>query len=96
MIGTAKVVKGKVVPLQKFLFIGGVRNYLLNMKKTREEIRNMTEDEFWDYINRPNPRQINEDETPIHFNTKEEWRAYYSDGHEISEFMEIIKNEYGV
>ena len=65
------------------------------MRKTQEEIRNMTEDEFWEYLNRPNPRMVNKSDDPLHFKTKEEWRAYYSDGHEISEFMEIIRSKYG-
>jgi len=66
------------------------------MEKTREEIMNMTEDEFWDYINRPNPRPVNEGDEPLHFKTKEEWREYYSDGHEVSEFMEIIRSKYDI
>ena len=66
------------------------------MRKMQEEIRNMTEDEFWEYINSSNPRPVNKGDEPLHFKTKEEWRAYYSDGHEISEFMEIIGSKYGV
>ena len=66
------------------------------MDKTQEEIRNMTDDEFWEYLNRPNPRPVNKGDEPLHFKTKEEWMEYYSDGHEISVFMEIIRSEYGV
>ena len=68
---------------------------MITEKKTREVIRNMSEDEFWDYINRPNPHPINEEKKPLHFNTKEEWRAYYSDGHEVHEFFEIMREKYG-
>ncbi len=64
--------------------------------KTQEEIRNMSEDELWEYINRPNPHPINEGKTAPHFGTKEEWRKYYSDGHEINEFVEIMREKYGI
>ena len=66
------------------------------MNKTREEISNMTEDESWKYLTRPNPRPLDKGGKPPHFKTKEEWRAYYSDGHEVSEFMKILRNKYGI
>lgn len=66
------------------------------MEKTREEIMNMTEDEFWDYINRPKRCTINKGEKPLHFNTKEEWHKYYSDGIDFEEFLKLIRNKYGM
>ncbi len=64
--------------------------------KTQEEIRNMSEDEFWEYINRPKSRQINEDRKPLHFNTKEEYYKYYSDAVSVDEFDKIIREKYGM
>lgn len=64
--------------------------------KTPEEIRNMSEDEFWEYINRPKSHQINEDRKPLHFNTKEEYYKYYSDAVSVDEFDIIIKEKYGM
>lgn len=66
------------------------------MEKTREEIMNMTEDEFWDYINRPKRCTINKGEKPLHFNTKEEYYRYYSDAISVDEFDRIIREMYGV
>lgn len=66
------------------------------MEKTREEIRNMTEDEFWDYINSPKHSTINEEKKPLHFNTKEEWHKYYSDAVSVEELDRIIRGKYGV
>ena len=66
------------------------------MDKTQEEIRNMTDDEFWEYLNSPNPRPVRKGGEPLHFKNKEEWRACYSDGHGISEFMEMIRSKYGI
>lgn len=40
--------------------------------KTREEIRNMSDEELDAYINRPNPHPINKEKEHLHFNTKEE------------------------
>ena len=64
--------------------------------KTQEEIRNMSEDEFWEYINRPNPYPINEERKPLHFNTKEEYYKYYSDAVSVDEFDEIIREKFGM
>ena len=65
--------------------------------KTQEEIRNMTEDEFWEYINNmPNPNPLNEECKPLHFNTKEEYYKYYSDAISVDEFDRIIREEYGI
>ena len=61
--------------------------------KTQEEIRNMSEDEFWEYINRPDPDRII---APRHFNTKEEWLSFYSDGHEVHEFFRMMREKYGI
>lgn len=66
------------------------------MEKTEEEIRNMSEDEFWEYINRPNPHPLNEERKPLHFNTKEEWLNYYSDGIDFEDFLKEIKDKYGM
>lgn len=66
------------------------------MKKTEEEIRNMSEDEFWEYINRPNPHPLNEERKPLHFNTKEEYYQYYSDAISADEFDRIIREKYGM
>ena len=63
---------------------------------TDEEIRNMSEEEVWEYVNRPKPHPMNEGEKPLHFNTKEEWRKYYSGGHEINEFIKIMREKYGI
>lgn len=56
----------------------------------------MSEDEFWEYINRPKPHQINEDKKPLHFNTKEAYYKYYSDAVSVDEFDRIIREKYGM
>lgn len=62
----------------------------------KKDVRNMSEDEFWEYINRPKPHPINEERKPLHFNTKEEWLNYYSDGMNFEDFLEGIKDKYGL
>lgn len=66
------------------------------MKKTKEEIRKMSEDEFWDYINRPKIHVVNEEKMPSHFNTKEEYYQYFSDAVSVKDFDTIIRDEYGM
>ena len=56
----------------------------------------MSEDELSEYINKPNPHPLNEERKPLHFNTKEEWLSYFSDGHEAQKFFEIMREKYGV
>ena len=63
---------------------------------TKEEIRNMPEDEFWAYVNRPNPNPIHGGEIPPHFNTKEEWLEYFKDGIDANELFRRISEEYGI
>lgn len=56
----------------------------------------MSEDEFWEYINKPNPHPLNEERKPLHFNTKEEYYKYYSDAVSVDEFDRIIREKYGM
>lgn len=67
------------------------------MGKTEEEIRNMSEDELWEYVDSlASKQQIHESTTPLHFNTKEEWNNYFSDGINVDEFDRIIREKYGM
>jgi len=66
------------------------------MEYTQEELRSMSEDEFWELINRGDPHPLSEEREPLHFNTKEEWLEYFSDGHEAHEFFELMRDKYGV
>lgn len=59
-------------------------------------IKQMSEDEIWEYIGKHNPHPINEEHLPLHFNTLEEYHKYYSDAIPIEEFDKIIMEEYGM
>ena len=63
---------------------------------TKEEIRNMPEDEFWAYVNRPNPKPIHGGDIPPHFNTKEEYYAWFSDAVPADEVFRKISEKYGI
>ena len=55
----------------------------------------MSEDELWDYINRPKHSTMNEEMMPSHFNTKEEYYQFFSDVVSVEEFDRIIREQYG-
>ena len=64
--------------------------------KTEEEIRNMSEDEFWEYINRPKTHPINEGMKPLDIKTKEDFFRCFPDAISIEEFDRIIREKYGM
>jgi hypothetical protein len=71
-----------------------VKRFFIGMRKTAEEIRNMSDEELDAYINRPNPHPINKEKEHLHFNTKEECLNYYSDGMDFEDFVKKIRDEY--